>query len=39
MPKMKVGENVRWSAMAFGIEVDLHTPHRHGNTVLIGGHR
>jgi FtsP/CotA-like multicopper oxidase with cupredoxin domain len=39
MPKMKVGENVRWYVMALGTEVDLHTPHWHGNTVLIGGHR
>ena len=39
MPKMKVGEHVRWYVMSLGTEVDLHTPHWHGNTVLIGGHR
>lgn len=39
MPVMKVGERVRWYVMALGTEVDLHTPHWHGNTVLIGGHR
>ena len=39
MPVIKVGERVRWYVMALGTEVDLHTPHWHGNTVLIGGHR
>jgi hephaestin len=39
MPKMKIGERVRWYVMALGTEVDLHTPHWHGNTVLVGGHR
>ena len=39
MPVMRVGDNVRWYVMALGTEVDLHTPHWHGNTVLIGGHR
>jgi hephaestin len=37
---MKKGENVRWYLMAMGTEVDLHTPHWHGNTVLtLGGMR
>jgi hephaestin len=37
---MKKGENVRWYLMAMGTEVDLHTPHWHGNTVLtMGGMR
>jgi FtsP/CotA-like multicopper oxidase with cupredoxin domain len=27
------GERVRWYVMAMGTEVDLHTPHWHGNTV------
>lgn len=39
MPTMRVGERVRWYVMALGTEVDLHTPHWHGNTVLVGGHR
>jgi manganese oxidase len=39
MQKMKVGEHVRWYVMALGTEVDLHTPHWHGNTVLVAGHR
>jgi len=33
------GTNVRWYVMGMGTEVDLHTPHWHGNTVLIGGMR
>lgn len=37
---MKKGENVRWYLMAMGTEVDLHTPHWHGNTLLtLGGMR
>ena len=32
---MKKGEHVRWYIMDMGTEVDLHTPHWHGNTVLI----
>jgi len=39
MPVMKVGEHVRWYLIGLGTETDLHTPHWHGNTVLIGGHR
>jgi manganese oxidase len=39
MIEMKVGERVRWYVMAFGTEVDLHTPHWHGNTVVISGMR
>jgi hephaestin len=39
MPKMKVGEHVRWYLFALGNEVDLHTPHWHGNTVVVGGYR
>jgi len=37
--KMKKGDNVRWYTMAMGTEVDLHTPHWHGNTVLNMGMR
>jgi hephaestin len=36
---MKVGEHVRWYLMAMGTEVDLHTPHWHGNTVTVMGMR
>ncbi len=39
VPTMKQGEKVRWYMMALGTEVDLHTPHWHGNTVLADGHR
>jgi hephaestin len=31
--KMHAGERVRWYVMSMGTEVDLHTPHWHGNTV------
>jgi FtsP/CotA-like multicopper oxidase with cupredoxin domain len=37
--EMKVGEHVRWYLMAMGTEVDLHTPHWHGNTVTVMGMR
>jgi FtsP/CotA-like multicopper oxidase with cupredoxin domain len=37
--EMKKGEMVRWYLMGMGNEVDLHTPHWHGNTVLINGMR
>lgn len=33
------GERVRWYVMAQGTEVDLHTPHWHGNTVIMNGMR
>ena len=36
---MRVGERVRWYALGMGTEVDLHTPHWHGNTVLVGESR
>jgi FtsP/CotA-like multicopper oxidase with cupredoxin domain len=39
MPQMKVGEHVRWYLFSLGTETDLHTPHWHGNTALVGGHR
>ncbi len=39
MPEMKVGEHVRWYLIGLGTEADLHTPHWHGNTVVVGGHR
>jgi manganese oxidase len=39
MPSMKRGERVRWYVMTLGGEVNLHTPHWHGNVVSIAGHR
>jgi len=36
---MKQGERVRWYVQAYGNEVDLHTPHWHGQTALIMGMR
>lgn len=33
------GERVRWYLLALGSESGLHTPHWHGNTVLVQGHR
>jgi len=36
---MRVGERVRFYMMAMGTEVDLHTPHFHGNTVIAMGMR
>lgn len=35
----KKGERVRWYVMGMGTEVDLHTPHWHGNTLLWSGMR
>lgn len=32
----KQGERVRWHVLGMGNEVDLHTPHWHGETVLVG---
>jgi FtsP/CotA-like multicopper oxidase with cupredoxin domain len=36
---MERGEHVRWYVMTLGGEVNIHTPHWHGNVVSIGGHR
>jgi manganese oxidase len=36
---MRVGENVRWYLLGMGTEVDLHTPHWHGQTLLHEGRR
>jgi hephaestin len=36
---MRVRQRVRWYVMGMGTEVDLHTPHWHGNTVLAMGMR
>jgi len=37
--KLRKGERVRWYLMAMGTEVDLHTPHWHGNTAVVNGMR
>jgi hephaestin len=36
---IKRGEHVRWYVMSMGTEVDLHTPHWHGNDVTVAGMR
>jgi manganese oxidase len=36
---MKRGEDVRWYMLDLGTEVDLHTPHWHGNTITFNGMR
>ncbi|MBO3752188.1 multicopper oxidase domain-containing protein [Streptosporangiaceae bacterium NEAU-GS5] len=36
---MRNGQKVRWHVMSMGTEVDLHTPHWHGNTVTVNGMR
>lgn len=37
--KVKQGEKVRWHLVGMGSEVDLHTAHWHGQTVLNHGRR
>jgi len=39
VPTVREDQRVRWYVMSLGTEVDLHTPHWHGNTVTIGGMR
>jgi FtsP/CotA-like multicopper oxidase with cupredoxin domain len=36
---MHQGERVRWYILGMGTEVDLHTPHWHGATLLHNGNR
>jgi len=36
---MVKGERVRWYNIAFGNEIDVHTPHWHGQTVVDNGNR
>jgi FtsP/CotA-like multicopper oxidase with cupredoxin domain len=36
---MKANSNVRWYVMGMGTETDLHTPHWHGQTLLMDGMR
>jgi hypothetical protein len=37
--RVRLGERLRWYLMSMGTEVDLHTPHWHGNTVTAMGMR
>jgi hephaestin len=39
VPSMVKGQRVRWYTFTLGTEVDLHTPHWHGNTVTTNGMR
>lgn len=39
MMTMTEGEHVRWYVAGMGGEADVHTPHWHGNTVVINGMR
>jgi manganese oxidase len=39
MVTMRRGERVRWYTMDMGTEVHLHSPHWHGNTLLVNGMR
>lgn len=39
MVTVKKGQRVRWYLMGMGTEVDLHTPHWHGNDVTVMGMR
>jgi FtsP/CotA-like multicopper oxidase with cupredoxin domain len=34
---MYMGQRVRWYLVALGTEVDLHTPHWHGEQILLEG--
>jgi FtsP/CotA-like multicopper oxidase with cupredoxin domain len=39
VPSMTKGQRVRWYTFTLGTEVDLHTPHWHGNTETTNGMR
>jgi manganese oxidase len=39
MPRMKVGDHVRWYLLTLGEGFNFHTPHWHGNTILVNGQR
>ncbi|HEU5403055.1 MAG TPA: multicopper oxidase domain-containing protein [Terriglobales bacterium] len=39
MMTMKVGDRVRWYVASLGDFNNAHTPHWHGNTVVVGGQR
>jgi FtsP/CotA-like multicopper oxidase with cupredoxin domain len=36
---MRLGQTVRWHVLAMGTEVDLHTPHWHGATLIMSERR
>ena len=36
---MTEGERVRWHLLALGNQEDIHTPHWHGQTLLLGNPR
>jgi manganese oxidase len=38
-PQMKKGDRVRWYVVTLGEGFNFHTPHWHGNTVLLAGQR
>jgi manganese oxidase len=38
-PQVKKGDRVRWYVVSLGEGFNFHTPHWHGNTVLVGGQR
>lgn len=38
-PTIRLGERVRWYVMAMGTEVDVHTAHWHGQSLLMSGMR
>jgi manganese oxidase len=37
--QLRKDQRVRWYLMGMGTEVDVHTPHWHGNTALVNGMR
>jgi FtsP/CotA-like multicopper oxidase with cupredoxin domain len=39
VPRMKRGDHVRWYLVTLGEGFNFHTPHWHGNTVLVNGQR
>ncbi|HYK54381.1 MAG TPA: multicopper oxidase domain-containing protein, partial [Candidatus Eremiobacteraceae bacterium] len=39
LPTMHLGQHVRWYVMTTMSDFDFHTPHWHGNTLLIDGMR
>ena len=39
MMTMKVGDHVRWYVATLGDFNNAHSPHWHGNTVLVSGQR
>jgi manganese oxidase len=39
MATMKIGDRVRWYVMTLGEGFNFHTPHWHGNTVMVNGAR